>query len=425
MKILIISRTPWNEGNSFGNTFTNLFKGMQNVEIYHICCQKGITKGTLAVGTLQMTEKQIIRDGKNIGEMVFDSINLDLKESINKSVKNKYKDYIVSKRFVSALLVRDIIWKLSNYKKSDQLLRFIKNANPDIIYLPIYNSWYMCDIQEFVLEQCEVPVVGHITDDVYSYPTGYLASPMVYFYKYILRNKLDRLISKCSYLEVFAENMKSEYEKIFKKKCYLIGKGIKVAQVQKPCMYKEKQIFRRYVYTGNLGSGRLEVLFKLASCLDKIEAILEVYSTSVLSERQKKEMEKYKSFKMMGAIGSDEVKDVQQHADVLVHVESFNPKSICETKMSLSTKIIDYLCVEKLILAIGPEKINSIQFIKNNELGIVVSNLKELESAVVRISNGYVDLNKIQQKIFNYLITNRDILKIQAEIYDRLEKVLE
>ena len=190
-------------------------------------------------------------------------------------------------------------------------------------------------------------------------------------------------------------------------------------------MYKEKQIFRRYVYTGNLGSGRLEVLFKLASCLDKIEAILEVYSTSVLSERQKKEMEKYKSFKMMGAIGSDEVKDVQQHADVLVHVESFNPKSICETKMSLSTKIIDYLCVEKLILAIGPEKINSIQFIKNNELGIVVSNLKELESAVVRISNGYVDLNKIQQKIFNYLITNRDILKIQAEIYDRLEKVLE
>ena len=153
MKILIISRTPWNEGNSFGNTFTNLFKGMQNVEIYHICCQKGITKGTLAVGTLQMTEKQIIRDGKNIGEMVFDSINLDLKESINKSVKNKYKDYIVSKRFVSALLVRDIIWKLSNYKKSDQLLRFIKNANPDIIYLPIYNSWYMCDIQEFVLEQ--------------------------------------------------------------------------------------------------------------------------------------------------------------------------------------------------------------------------------------------------------------------------------
>ena len=322
-------------------------------------------------------------------------------------------------------MVRDIIWKLSNYKKSDQLLRFIKNANPDIIYLPIYNSWYMCDIQEFVLEQCEVPVVGHITDDVYSYPTGYLASPMVYFYKYILRNKLDRLISKCSYLEVFAENMKSEYEKIFKKKCYLIGKGIKVAQVQKPCMYKEKQIFRRYVYTGNLGSGRLEVLFKLASCLDKIEAILEVYSTSVLSERQKKEMEKYKSFKMMGAIGSDEVKDVQQHADVLVHVESFNPKSICETKMSLSTKIIDYLCVEKLILAIGPEKINSIQFIKNNELGIVVSNLKELESAVVRISNGYVDLNKIQQKIFNYLITNRDILKIQAEIYDRLEKVLE
>ena len=41
IRILIVSRTPWDDSNSFGNTFSNLFGGMEGVEIYNICCQTG------------------------------------------------------------------------------------------------------------------------------------------------------------------------------------------------------------------------------------------------------------------------------------------------------------------------------------------------------------------------------------------------
>ena len=41
IKVLIVSRTPWNNSNSFGNTFSNLFGGMSGVKIYNICCQPG------------------------------------------------------------------------------------------------------------------------------------------------------------------------------------------------------------------------------------------------------------------------------------------------------------------------------------------------------------------------------------------------
>lgn len=89
MKVLIISRTPWNLDNSFGNTFTNLFENIGEMEIYHICCQGGETKGSLARKTFQITERQILKNRKNIGEIVTPSA----KET--KSLENKLKKLII------------------------------------------------------------------------------------------------------------------------------------------------------------------------------------------------------------------------------------------------------------------------------------------------------------------------------------------
>ena len=47
MKVLIISRTTWDNANSFGNTFSNLFEGMKDVEIYSIACRNGISNNSI------------------------------------------------------------------------------------------------------------------------------------------------------------------------------------------------------------------------------------------------------------------------------------------------------------------------------------------------------------------------------------------
>ena len=83
----------------------------------------------------------------------------------------------------------------------------------------------MCDIQKYIIERVGVPVVGHISDDVYGYHPQ--VSLLAKLYKKQLRKKLRKLIDKCSYLEVFAKNMAEEYSHIFQKPCYVIGKGIK------------------------------------------------------------------------------------------------------------------------------------------------------------------------------------------------------
>ena len=66
----------------------------------------------------------------------------------------------------------------------------------------------MCDIQSYIIDKLGVPVVGHISDDEYGYPPK--MSIIEKWYRNGLRKKLKDLISRCSYLEVFAQNMKTE-----------------------------------------------------------------------------------------------------------------------------------------------------------------------------------------------------------------------
>jgi hypothetical protein len=61
MKILIVSRTTWDDSNSFGNTFSNLFGGMKDVEIYNIACRNGVSNNAVAAEELQMTDKSVLK----------------------------------------------------------------------------------------------------------------------------------------------------------------------------------------------------------------------------------------------------------------------------------------------------------------------------------------------------------------------------
>lgn len=427
MKILIISRTPWNSDNSFGNTFTNLFENMEKVEIYHICCQGGETKESLAKKTFQMTEQQILKNRKDIGVFV----NTVAKETKGKFYKNRLKKINNFKRLTILYIIRDLIWKFGNIKLSLKLSSFLKEIKPDIIYLPIYNSWYMCDIQNYICDQYKnTPVIGHVSDDVYSYIKGYFISPIEVFYKFVLRSKLKKIIKKCFYLEVFAENMKIEYEKIFDKKCFLIGKGINLDIINGINFKKTTKFSQpiKFVYTGNLGNNRWKIIYELGKSLERLsstkKAILEIYSGTFLSNKIKKKFIECKNIKFMGEVDSKVVREVQNNSDILVHVESFDIKSICSTKMSFSTKIIDYLCTGNLVLAIGPSIVNSIEVIKENNLGVVESDIVNIDNTVLKILLSQIDVESIQNNVNSYLKAQRDIRVIQGDIYSRMEKLV-
>ena len=420
MRILIVSRTPWNNSNSFGNTFSNLFGGMQDVEIYNICCQAGSTENAVVSKTLQMSESSVINSlkGKPVAITVSSRNTLENVEKMQMAGKKNRSPWM--------FIARDMIWRMGAFRWKSAVRRFVKEVNPDILYLPIYGSWYMCDIDRYVFKIAKAPVVGHITDDGYGYASNEQVMGQARFYRMVLRRKWRALIKKCLYIEVFADNMKQEYERLFNVPCHVIGKGMLLSEVCKPQIRQDKEEVH-FVYTGGIGGERYSVLMALAkafSCQSDKKCYLDIYSATPLTDTMKAEMDSVDSIVFHGAVNGSEVRKIQLNADYLVHVEGFSKESISATRMSFSTKIPDYLSTGNVMLAIGPADINSIQVLQSRGIAVVVDSLENLSPIIFRLLNGEIDTAAIQERAYNYLVTKRNKAVIQAGMLERLKKLV-
>lgn len=420
MRVLIVSRTPWNNSNSFGNTFSNLFGGMQDVEIYNICCQAGSTENAVVSKTLQMSESSVINSlkGKSVTITVSSRNTLESVEKMQMAGKKNRSPWM--------FIARDMIWRVGAFRWKSAVRRFVKEVNPDILYLPIYRSWYMCDIDRYVFKIAKAPMVGHITDDGYGYASNEQVMSLARFYRMVLRKKWRSLVKKCSYIEVFADNMKQEYERLFNVPCHVIGKGMLPSEVCKPQIRQEKEEVH-FVYTGGIGGERYSVLMALAkafSCQSDKKCYLDIYSATPLTDTMKAEMDSVDSIVFHGTVNGSEVKKIQLDADYLVHVEGFSKESISSTRMSFSTKIPDYLSTGNVMLAIGPADINSIQVLQSRGIAVVVDNLKDLSPTIFRLLNGEIDTAAIQERAYTYLVTERNKSVIQTGMLERLKKIM-
>ena len=423
MKILIISSSTWDNANSFGNTFSNLFEGMKKIEVYNIACGHGVFNNNIVKQAIQLTDKSVL---KSIYKWGFDPC-WEVQESVVMGGMNKELSQTARKKRRTILfMIRDMIWKLGRWKKSKTLTAFLEEIKPDVIYLPIYASPYMCDFQQYIIKKLDIPVVGHISDDVYGYPPK--GSLLAKWYRVGLRKKIKKLINTCSYLEVFAKNMQEEYSKLFNKPCYLIGKGILSETVKDINVQAPIGEPMHFVYTGNIGDDRYKALvdigYAISKGLGRENAVLDIYSTTPLTNQMREAIHGCEAIEFHGGISKKEVMQVQKDADFLVHVEGFSQTAIFSAKMSFSTKIIDYMMMSKAILAYGPQEVNSIQVLKESEVGLTAISSEELETVITNITTNNVDYALLTKNTKKYLLESRDIEKIQAGIYQRMSDIV-
>ena len=65
MRIVVVSCSPWRDDNNIGNTYTNIFKGIDNIEIAHICCGAGRPDTDFVKNHLHISEQNILKNRMN------------------------------------------------------------------------------------------------------------------------------------------------------------------------------------------------------------------------------------------------------------------------------------------------------------------------------------------------------------------------
>lgn len=389
MKILVLSSTPWSDDNSFGNSFSNIFEGIEDIEVANISCRPGHPTSYLVKRYFQITEKALI---KNIFDNSFPTgkeINVDFKES-NSSLSQdiKARDFGRKNRWQILFWMRDLIWLLGCWK-SQALIDFIDDFKPDIIFQPVYFSSYLNDMVNFIKNHTNAPMIGYISDDNYTLKQFSL-SPLYWIDRLYKRRKVKRTIEQCDLLYVISDIQKSEYEKIFNPPCKVLTKCADFSYDKKPPFKKPDEVLK-LVYAGNISSGRYEILSELARGIGRLNADgkkfqLDIYTLTPLSDKQI-DVFKKESVGLHPPVSYEEIREIQKNSDVLLHCEGFSLKEKLAVHQSFSTKIVDYLETNRCIFAIGDDYCASIQYFIDNECGAVATKKEDIEKELLKLHN--------------------------------------
>lgn len=423
MKILVLSSTPWSNDNSFGNSFSNIFEGIEGIEVANIACRPGKPTSYLVKRYFQITEKALLKNLKNTSFPTGKEIEIKTDENTDSSYTENIKGrtFARQKRWQILFWMRDLFWSVGRWK-SQQLIHFIDDFKPDIIFQPVYYSSYLNDIVHFIKKHTNVPMVGYISDDNYTLKQFSL-SPLYWIDRLFKRRKVKRTIEQCELLYVISDIQKQEYEKIFTPPCKVLTKCADFSDERKP-VFKEPDDVLKMVYAGNISQGRYEILAELAKTTEKLNKNgkcfqLDIYTLTPLKTKQMEALST-ESVHLHPAVSYSEIREIQKNSDILLHCEGFSLKEKLAVHQSFSTKIVDYLETNRCILAIGDDYCASIKYFIDNDCGAVVTSKNEIKSCLLKLCDNHDLLKQYADNAWEIGKKNHSHTKIKQMVKNDL-----
>lgn len=385
MRILVVSNAPLRKDNGLGNSLINIFGGIDDIEIASVYCRYGKTGTDLVKKSFQITEKSLIKNLKNkkspSGKEVFSD-----ETDISYTEEPKSVEFVRKNRWTILYWIRNVIWKIGRWK-SDELLKFVDDFKPEIIFQPVFNAPHVNEIALFLKTHTGAPMVCYNVDDNYSLKQLSF-SPFYWIDRLWKRKTVKKLIENCELLYTISKVQKEECEEAFSKPCKILTKCADFSD-DKKTEFKEPDNVLKMVYAGNVSKGRYEILAELAKTVEKLNTgskkiELDIYTLSPLNEKQKACLSTT-AVHLYPPVSYNEIREIQKNSDILIHAEAFSLKERLAVHQSFSTKIVDYLETNRCIFAIGSDYCASIQYFLDNDCGLVAKNKEEIETKLSQL----------------------------------------
>lgn len=393
MRILVITRNAWDDTNAIGNTISNFFDGIDNIEFANIYFRSSQPNNVVCKNYYRVTEKDILKNWcfpQKMGKSF--KVNSTEKRESSKSSRNERKiiRFIQKYGLHAAYKFSDYLWYSERWINKN-LDDFIEDFSPDIIFSFVKSAPQYYLTVKHLREKFNIPLLSWVADDEYSELLKNGEHNKIKNLQYILKE--SSVIKGCS------EEICDYYGNVF---------GCSMTPLYKGCDFKfpiKESVGNpiKMVYAGNLLYGRLEIISKISDIIEKYSSTVQsvsfdIYSNTLLtaSEIQEK-FENKLSTHYKGRQDYSIIQEQLAKADIVLHVESFENDQILKTKYSFSTKIIDALQSGSVLLAVGPEEVASIRYIQKIPGAYVISNIETINDELECVfgeSCEYVDRAK-------------------------------
>lgn len=371
-KILIISNNVLSSQNNNGKTLLSFFKDHPKSHLAQLFFSGEPLDGDYVSTSYRISDEDVL---KSVFSYKFKAGNeLDyIKNSCG--ILKKEPSKIKAESFKSsnmARLLREVVWKISSIDH-DSLFKWVSDFNPDVIFFCAGDSLFAYDIYQTVCSYFpNIKKVVYITDD-YILPRETL-NLFWLLRRRLTYSKMKKAVVEANVFVTISEEMRIEYKKLFNKDSILafnMSANLKIDNFKKTA----RSDFL-LVYAGGLHFKRWGTLAVLARALKRFnnennrKVTLEIYSHQNVDSDILREIEIQGVSRFCGSLDERGVQYALNNADILVHAESFEKKCIESTRLSVSTKIAEYISIGSKILAVGPSNLASMKFLASNAVCI-------------------------------------------------------
>ena len=412
MRIMIFTRSEWDDRRSLGNTLTALFGGKtwEKDQISSIYFRSAKPNNPVCRTYYQIRPGEILT-GVCFPKTVGRAFTWEESTSPAENTREKKCLELLHRLPSDGALA---CWEglaARGAWVNDRLISWLKAQNPDIFFAYLGDDGVMEPMLRAVKKYTHAQIVLYGLDDVYG---ARKALPGRRGQK--SAGAIEAAVRQADRVYGISEEMCREYSRIFRRPVFLLQKG---------CFWQEIRKKRRnplkFVYAGNLRYGREETLIQVASALQKakrkgLSGVLNIYTGAAVPEKLRKQLEIPGVSRIRGPRPYGELQTILASSDVILEAESFREAEMRKTRLSFSTKIMDALQSGGVPLGIGPAEIGSINFLQKVSGALVITDPAQIEEEIAALIQDRSQLPEMAEAVRAYSMQHHDGVRVQQRL---------
>ena len=424
-KVLVVSNNSFSKTTNNGKTLESIFYSFEKHNISQVYftdrispdfdyCDnyfkisdsevlKGIFKGTGIVGRIM--GKQLFTAGINPSNEIIDDL-------ANFSTKKSFLRFC-----------RDILWATNTWKNA-ALNNWSLQQKPDFIFFVTGASDFSHKVALYLSELLKVPLVSYFTDDYLIYPLK--RNLFDFIQRYRMKKFYQATVERSSLCFAISDLMSEEYTSYFRKTFYPIMNAVDNKKYLKKESGQNEIVIN---YFGSIHTNRWKMIVRLANILklpERKNLILNVYVTTKPGNNILRFFSDT-GVNYKGGVTGDELNRTLMQSDILLHVESDDIYSKSLTRLSVSTKLPEYLISGRPVLGFGPRDVASMKLLIQNNIGVVISPSDDpytIDNQLEKLLNDSSFRDNLGKIGYEYASVHYDKIRITQEFDTKINQIL-
>lgn len=367
-RVLFVSVNPFSSSSNNGKTFASFFEGYPSSHLAQLYFHRESPSNPVCSNYYRITDEEILQNVLVPWRIAGERANVTTAE-----VQATTLARASLKRSWTARLLRQLVWLMVPIDNNRTVLRWLDEFSPEVVFFCGGDAAALYRKISAVADRYDAGLVYYATDDyVLPIRTRNISAKLLRGWT---RRVFRSIAARAALVLVVGEKMAETYLAAYGIRATPIMNMVQVPERQPEPRPRELRDPLKLLYAGSFHSNRWRVL------ADVVRSIQELRSKGVAVElrifgpepapEERDAMHQPPAATYLGLKPPSELVEEIAGSDVLLHVESDDPESIAVTRLSISTKIPEYLASGRPILAVGPPDVASIAYLRDANAALV------------------------------------------------------